>query len=112
MSTGVRIKEIRQAIGLTQAKFAKRIAISTSYLAEIEKGSKQANERIVHLICLEFNINENWLKSSEGSMFDLGIDAAIAKMNGLLKSLDEQFRNYAINQLEELAVLNALIRDN
>ena len=107
MNTGERIKEIRQKIGLTQTKFATRIAISVSYLAEIERGSKLANERVIRLLVLEFKIDERWLKTGHGSMFSDGHDAKTAKVISLINSLNPPFQDYAIRQLEELVQLSA-----
>ena len=45
MTINKRVKEIRQITGLTQIKFAERIAVSTSHLAGMESGDKKVNER-------------------------------------------------------------------
>ena len=50
--------------------FAKRIAISTSYLGGIELNARVANERIIRLNVTEFNVNEKWLRTGEGEMFN------------------------------------------
>jgi len=36
MDIGDRVKKIRTSVGITQTKFAERIAVSTSYVSEIE----------------------------------------------------------------------------
>ena len=41
--TGKRIKEIREAKGMTQLKFAEKLNISRSYMNKIEKGIKTAS---------------------------------------------------------------------
>lgn len=108
MPINERTKEVRQTLRLTQSKFAKRIAISTSYLAGIELGDKKANERIIRLISMEFNVSEHWLRTGEGAMFAGGSDAKIAEITSLFNSLTPHFQDCALNQLNELAELNNL----
>jgi transcriptional regulator with XRE-family HTH domain len=63
-----RIKELRKSIGISQPVFAKKISISKGYIANLELGQK-INDRIVKLICQEFNVNEDWLRTGNGTMF-------------------------------------------
>ena len=58
-----RVKYLRNVLELTQEKFSKQIAISTSYLASIKVGERRVNDRVVLLICHEFNVNDHWLKT-------------------------------------------------
>ena len=73
MSTNQRIKQVRQALNLSQAKFAKAISISNGYIAGIELENRKVNDRIIKLICATFNVSENWLKNGEGDMFELSL---------------------------------------
>ena len=59
MSISKRIRELRGVLGLTQSKLAEWIAISTSYMGEMENEVKTANERVIRLLTAEFNINEH-----------------------------------------------------
>lgn len=111
MPVNKRIKIVRQTLGLTQKKFANRIAISVSYLAEMELESKKVNERIIRLISMEFNINEHWIKTGEGSMYNDATDVAIAKMTSLFKSLDPLFQECALAQLNILAELSVSTKE-
>lgn len=100
-----RIRQVRTAVGLSQAKFAERMAISSSYLAEIELNNKAASERIIRLLVSEFNVSDIWLREGEGDMFNVGMDAQLSKITSLFNSLSQQFKGCAVNQLEELADL-------
>lgn len=111
MSINARIKEVRQTVGLTQNKFAERIAISTSYLAGMELGDKKINERTIRMISMEFNADEHWLRSGEGSMFNNEVEARVTKAAKLFKSLNPQFQDCALNQLNELVKLYSLYKD-
>lgn len=58
MSIHERIREIRQALRLSQAKFAKDISISSGYVAGLELGNRKVNDRMIKLICTQYNVNE------------------------------------------------------
>ena len=69
-SIGERIKEIRKLTKLTQKEFGYRISVAQTYLSQIEKGERDATEKIIKLVSHEFNIDENWLRTGEGEMFN------------------------------------------
>ena len=105
MSAKERIKKVRQTLGLTQGKFAERIALSTSYLSEIEQGKNPVNDRIIRLIGMEYKVSEHWLHTGEGSMYNNEEEIAEAKANNLFKSLNPQHRECALAQLSALVDL-------
>lgn len=102
MTTGTRIKQLRQALGLTQSKFAERISISTSYVAEMELGNKKANDRTIRLISTEWGVDEHWLRTGEGTMYYEAAEANLAKVTSLFKSLSPGYQECALNQLNAL----------
>ncbi|HEX9058582.1 MAG TPA: helix-turn-helix transcriptional regulator [Clostridia bacterium] len=65
-----RIKELRQYLNLNQTEFSKRIGITQPSLSDIEKG-KTANidARTIKILCQEFNVNEEWIRTGQGEMF-------------------------------------------
>lgn len=65
---GDRIRDIRKEKGLTQKEFGSKITLAQNYLSQIEKGERDATEKIIKLICFEFNIDENWLRTGDGVM--------------------------------------------
>jgi len=105
MTINERIKEVRLALELTQTKFAQRIAIATSYIAGMELGTKKVNDRIILLISMEFGINEHWLRTGEGSMYNDEFDVRAAKIASLFKSLSPKYQECALCQLEALVDL-------
>ena len=80
MDANERIKQVRQSLGLSQAKFAKDIAISNGYIAGIELGNRKSNDRIVKLICSTYNVNEQWLRTGEGDMFIESDDSMLSEV--------------------------------
>lgn len=64
-----RIKELRKALGLTQQKFAESIGVRQNTVAQYEMGRNQPIDTVITLICREFNVNEEWLRTGNGEMF-------------------------------------------
>lgn len=64
-----RIKKIRQALNMTQQEFANKIGIKRGTIANYEIGRNFPVDSVISLICREFNVNENWLRNGNGSMF-------------------------------------------
>lgn len=65
----MRIKELRKKLGLTQQEFADRIGIKRGGVANYEIGRNEPSDSVISLICREFKINEDWLRTGEGEMF-------------------------------------------
>ena len=107
-----RLKELRTTLGITQVKFAERIAISTSYISEVESGIKEINERVLRLIIAEFNANEKWIRTGTGSMFNEDVGAFVSEAIGIFKSLDHQFQESTLQMLEVMSALNVKIRQD
>jgi len=76
-----RIKAVRNALGMTQEEFAKRIGVKRNTIATYEMGRSTPSDAGITLICREFNINETWLRTGSGDMFlpksDNAIDALV-----------------------------------
>lgn len=105
MSTNQRIKQVRQALSLSQAKFAADISISNGYIAGIELENRKVNDRIIKLICATYNVNEDWLKTGKGNMFNLSPDPRTEHAMSIFKRLNPEFQNYALDQIEKLLQL-------
>ena len=65
-----RIKRIRHELGLTQTEFAKRIGLKQNSMALIESGKRNTSAQTILSICREFGVNENWLRTGDGEMFE------------------------------------------
>ena len=61
VSVSVRIKAVRKALGLSQRAFCKGIFLSHSFYAQIESGTRKANERIYELISTKYNVNREYI---------------------------------------------------
>jgi transcriptional regulator with XRE-family HTH domain len=102
MNINERIVELRHALHMTQPVFAERICISKGYIASIELGNKKVNERIIRLISTGFGVNERWLKTGEGPMFDEDQDHKIEEILQIFKKLDPFFQDLFLHQLRQI----------
>lgn len=64
-----RIKEIREALDLSQEAFGKRIGITRASISNMEKGTRNPSKQTIISICREFDVNNAWLKEGIGEMF-------------------------------------------
>ena len=64
-----RLKCIRKQFHLTQEEFADRIGIKRGAISNYEIGRNEPIDAVISLICREFNVNEEWLRTGEGDMF-------------------------------------------
>jgi transcriptional regulator with XRE-family HTH domain len=65
-----RIREIRKALKLKQMEFAQKIGLTQTSLSMIEGGKSTITDKNIKLICATFNVNEHWLTTGNGEMFN------------------------------------------
>lgn len=65
-----RIKKLRKELDLTQQEFADKIGMKRNTVANYETGRNEPSASVISLICKEFNVNEDWLRSGNGEMFN------------------------------------------
>ena len=94
-----RIGEIRKTLGLTQQRFAKDLKISTSFAGALERNARTIHERIIKMICFTYGVNENWLKTGKGEMFEKGRDYKLEEVIANFKKLDELLQDYVLKQI-------------
>ena len=102
MSVNHRVKHIRQALGLSQVKFAIGISVSNGYIAGIELGNRKVNDRLVKLICSAYNVNEHWLKTGDGEMFRRPPDDKLERAVSIFPKLSPEFQDYVLQQIDKL----------
>lgn len=65
-----RLKELRIALGISQAELGERIGVSRAAISRLESGSNNFTNQMVTSICREFGVNEEWLRTGSGDMFE------------------------------------------
>jgi len=94
----MRIKKLRKTLDLTQQEFANRLGIARNNIASYETSKNSPSDAVVSLMCREFNINEEWLRTGEGEMFrfDPDYDEAAVYASELLLEKDNPFYDLII----------------
>ena len=105
MSVNHRIKQVRQELNLSQAKFASQISISSGYLAGIEVEKRNVNDRLIRLVCITFHVSEDWLRTGEGKMFEEPTDPTYELAYSTFRKLKPPFQKYVLNQIDQLLEL-------
>jgi transcriptional regulator with XRE-family HTH domain len=86
-----RFASIREKEGIKQAEFAEKIGISRPQVAGLENGHARISERNIKAVCKAYNINENWLRTGEGAMYDTP-SSPLEPLNDDEKRLVSMFR--------------------
>lgn len=80
---GSRIRELRKTLKLNQSEFASRIGSVQNTITGYETGRREPSNQVIALICREFNVNEDWLRTGEGEMLQpVSRDEEIAAFMG------------------------------
>lgn len=107
-----RIKELRNALGLSGEKFGNQIGLTRATISNIENGNRNLTEQSILSICREFNVNEEWLRTGKGDMFSalsqLSLDDLMADADPIdieiMKAyftLDKDIRRKAIEHFKK-----------
>lgn len=96
-----RIRKLRKTLDLTQAKFGERIGVKGNTIAQYEIGRNEPIDPVINLICNEFKVNEEWLRTGKGEMF-------IPEANDALDALAREYHlsNAAYVMLEKFIKLS------
>ncbi len=90
-----RIRLLRKELGLNQSDFGNKIGVKQGTVAGYESGARTPLDAVVSSICREFDVNEEWLRTGEGEMFEQTTEQQkLLKYTGmLLKDKDSAIVN-------------------
>ena len=99
-----RFKQLRQACNLSQEEFANKLGLTRGAITNIELGKTEPKPLFISLVCKEFNVNEQWLRTGEGEMFnDLSREQEIIKfVTSLMTDSDDDIRKSTILAMSQL----------
>lgn len=99
-----RIKELRKALGLTLEKFGEKLGVQKSAISKIERGENGVAEPMFKLICREFNVRDEWLRTGEEPMFiPISHDEEITSfIQSIQLEKDDSFKKKFIKMLSSL----------
>jgi transcriptional regulator with XRE-family HTH domain len=101
-SINQRVKQVREALGLSQRNFSSMLALSNGYIGGVESEIRRVNGRLIKLIVSEFGVNETWLNSGEGEMFTQNPDEYFTKLVKLFKELPPKYQEVVYQMIEAL----------
>lgn len=65
-----RIKILRKQLKLTQEQFASKLGVKRAAIGLVETGYNNVSEQLIKLICFNYSVNEQWLRTGKGEMFE------------------------------------------
>ena len=71
MTENERVKLVRKSeqIDITLEKFGDMVGVTKGAMSAIESGKRAVTDQMRRSICREFHVNEHWLRTGEGEMF-------------------------------------------
>ena len=105
MTTGERIRYLRkEVLKLSGKEFGEKFMVSDSAITMVERGKREATDRLIKDICREFRVNETWLRTGQGDMYiPISQYDYIADLTAkVMKERPESFKNRFIAMLNNL----------
>lgn len=65
-----RVMKLRNHLKMSQEEFGKKIGLTRFTISNLESGKRNITERVIADICREYRVNESWLRTGEGEMFE------------------------------------------
>ncbi len=102
-----RIRMIRTELGLTQKQFAEKLGLKQNSISNLEKDGYTVTPQNIRAICAQFNVDEHWLRTGEGSIFhsDNNTDRNEQTLLRVYSSLSPDFRDCLIQNARNLLSL-------
>lgn len=97
-----RIKELRKSLGLTQLEFGEQVGVKANTIGNYEIGLRTPSDAVIRAICREFNVNENWLRTGDGEMFNPQDEKLAAFIGSLVADDSEPFKRRMVELLADL----------
>ena len=66
---GDRIKEMREALGISQAELAEKVGVKRNTVSSWETLRRPPSNGSILFICRQFGVSQAWLEAGIGSMF-------------------------------------------
>ena len=95
-----RLRAVRKAMKLNQEEFGKLVGLSQAALSMIEGGKNLVTDKNMKLICVTFNINEQWMRTGKGEMFNSY--PHLQELSEILANLTPEAQKYLLLMAREL----------
>lgn len=98
-----RVREIRKSLGLSMDDFGEKLGVTKAAISRLESGERNLTEQMVRSICREFGINEEWLRTGKGEMYDNSREVELARLTKtLLAEESDSFKSRLVAALSKL----------
>lgn len=97
-----RLLKLRKTLKLSQEKFGKELGVTGAGISKIESGERSLTDTMIKLVCSTHNVNEKWLRTGEGEMFNMNEDEQFSKFLGSLFKNENSFKKKAVRALSKL----------
>ena len=78
-----RIKAIREAEGISQNDFARRIGVTPGFISNVETGRSGLSEEKILAAVESFHVSEEWLRTGKGDMYPFKAETKPEDLEGI-----------------------------
>lgn len=100
-----RLKVLRKYFKLSQREFCRKLGMSQPTYAAFETGARELKDAYLKLICISYNVNEQWLRDGVGEMFIKEPNHELAELLEVFDILAPALQKYLLKQARELQEL-------
>ncbi len=103
-----RIRQLRKDLGFSQKELGDRISLKHGAISRIEQTGVTVTDQNIRLICDTFNVNEDWLRTGEGEMYESNDDTLLKQLAAEYKMEGgtlELIRNFLMLTAEQRAAI-------
>lgn len=93
LMVGLRIREVRESLGLTREQFSIRCDISESFLTAVERGQKSITTKTLYKICVGAKVSADYIIFGREHGYEM--DVILELFNGL----DQKYQPAAVKIL-------------
>jgi len=105
-----RLKEIRKSLKINQSEFASKIGLAQSGYSQIETGENTLTDQNIKLVCLIYDVNESWLRSGKGEMFNYKAkpkDDDEKRLLDMFRCLSPEMQEFVLKKIKECLRLDS-----
>ena len=97
-----RIGILINSLGMTKTAFGESLKVSQQYISKLIRTGTPSN-LLIEDICEKYHVDENWLRTGEGEMFEVRTkNQIIVDFAGDLSKEDDTFKKRLFEALAEL----------
>lgn len=117
-----RLKEVRETLSKQRGKkisrqnIADELGVSVSNIESYELSRRTPSLAFIKLFCDKYNVNEGWLRTGEGNMFEPNREKEMSILSKRVLKADEDdyiaklIKNLAVLDIEDWKELNRIIK--